>query len=65
MGKSVSILHDELGQVFGGSSVPNLRTLQRWVANINAGTFTMEKGVSPGAHVGLGPLNWSGKLMIC
>ena len=48
MGKSVSILHDELGQVFGESSVPNLRTLQRWVANINAGTFTMEKGVSPG-----------------
>ena len=48
MDKIVSLLHDELVLVFGESSVPNLRTLKRWVADIKAGTFTLEKGVSSG-----------------
>ena len=48
MGKTVSLLHDELVLVFGESYVPNLRTLQQWVADIKAGTFTLEKGVSSG-----------------
>ena len=48
MGKSVSQLHEELEQVYGPSSAPILRTVRRWVADIRADTFTLEKSVSSG-----------------
>ena len=48
MGKSVSQLHAELQQVYGQTSAPNLRTVRRWVADIRADTFTLEKAVSSG-----------------
>ena len=43
LGKTVSQLHTELQQVFGKTSVSNLRTVRRWVADIRDGTFTLEK----------------------
>ena len=41
-------LYHELCQVFGQASAPSLRTIQRWVATIRGGTFTLEKETSLG-----------------
>ncbi len=48
LGKTVSQLHAELQLVYGLTSAPNLRTVRRWVADIRADTFTLEKAVSSG-----------------
>ena len=48
LGKSALRLHEELQQVFGEASGPSLRTLQRWISDIKAGSFTIQKKVSPG-----------------
>ena len=57
MGKTAPILHDELKHVFGESSVPKLRTRQLWIANIEAGIFTLEKGVTSVRPRGTRPPN--------
>lgn len=48
LGKSAMQLYYELCQVFGQASAPSLRTIQRWVAAIRGGTFTLEKETSLG-----------------
>ena len=41
-------MYHELCQVFGQASAPSLRTIQRWVAAIRGGTFTLETETSLG-----------------
>ena len=48
LGKPAMQLYHELCQVFGQASAPSLRTIQRWVAAIRGGTFTLEKETSLG-----------------
>ena len=48
LGKSALQLFEELQQVFGEAFAPSLRTLQRCIADIKDGSFTLEKRVTSG-----------------
>ena len=41
-------LYHGLCTVFGQASAPSLKTIRHWVDAIRGGTFTLEKGTSPG-----------------
>ena len=47
LGKTVTEVHQDLTITFS-ESYPTVRAIQRWVSEIQSGTFTLEKGVSSG-----------------